>query len=114
MRRITLILAALGLLAFTATSAVAQTPAPTPVAAIGVAPADQAVITPVRGYVYRPAWGWYGYPVRPYYRPYVYSYDYVTPGYYNPGYVYPSYDYVYPDRYGFRYWGPRRSFSVTY
>jgi hypothetical protein len=114
MRLATLTLAMLGLLSVGTTFAVAQerfanVPAAPRVAAI----ADQAVVTPVRWYAYRPVPGWDGVYRYPYYtyRP---RYNWYVPPRYYGYYVDPDSDYYYPNGFEFDYRGPRRSFSFGF
>jgi hypothetical protein len=113
MRPATLILAMLGLLSVGATLAVGQERlANVPAAPNVTAAADEAVVMPVRWYVYRPAPGWYSdHSYAPYYtyRPRYYWYG--PPRYY---YADPYSGYYYPNGFGFEYNGSRRSFSFGF
>jgi hypothetical protein len=119
MRLATLTLALAGLLSVGSTFAVAgEQPTNVPTASLLTTATDQAVVTPVSRYVYRPAPAWRGYYYgRPYttYRPRYYWY---APQYYDDR-VYPVYPYrtYYYDPNGFRfeYYGPRgRSFEFEF
>ena len=118
MRRITLPLMVVGLLAVGAAAARAEVPLPQPAATtVLTTTVDQPAPTPVRfyGYVGRPGYyGVYRYPppyARYYYPAPVYPDDvYVRPGWRAYGYGY--YRPYAPN--GFYYSGPRRSFGIGF
>ena len=114
MRRVALMLAVFGLLTAGAVSALAQEPiissAP---GAVVTGVTDQAVVTPVRRYVYYGDPGWSTYPYAGGY--YTYRPAYPWRSYYYPGY-YPSYypGYRYYAAPGFYYSGPRIRIGVGF
>ncbi len=119
MRMATLALAVLGMLLIGTAAALAQEWSANPTdASYLTAATDQAVVTPVRRYIYgpAPAWGGYYYAYPRYYGYRPYAYGYAPRPYY--GYYYPSpyaaYGYYQPYGFGFTYAGPRRSFSFGF
>jgi hypothetical protein len=105
MKRIALILAALGLLTVGTASAWGQEVIvnPTPGPIVTSVP-DQPVVLPVRRFVYYGGPGWSAYPYAGSYYAYRPVYPY---RYYYPGYRY----YATP---GFSYWGPRVRIGVGF
>ena len=117
MRMATLALAILGLLFFgTAFVAAREQSTNVPAAAYATAAANNAVVTPVRWYVYRPVPGWHSYyRYAPYYTYRPRSYWYGPPRFYDYRYAVPYRGYSYdPNGFSFEYYGPRRSFSFGF
>jgi len=102
----------LGALSVGGAPAVQQQPADLKSAVYTTVPADEATVTPVRGYRYGAYYpGWYGPAPRYYYRP---NYYYPRRYYYGYGGGWYPGNYGYYDPYSFYYRGPSASFGFSY